>query len=270
METASVIHLSFSDLCIAAFLILLLAGLSLGLKLKLEWKIGLAASRTVVQLLIVGLILKVLFSVDSFLLVLLVAFVMLAVAGREVGVRQKRPFSGIWGYGTGTVSMFISSFTVTIFVLAAVIGNSPWYSPRYAIPLLGMILGNTMNGVSLGLDRLTQAAWEQRAVIEQKLMLGFTKDEAVSDIRRESIRNGMIPTLNSMAVAGIVSLPGMMTGQILGGTPPVEAVKYQILIMFMISAGAGFGTAFAVWFASKRLFDERHRLRLDRLKKTQG
>jgi putative ABC transport system permease protein len=75
----------------------------------------------------------------------------------------------------------------------------------------------------------------------------------------------MIPMINAMAAAGIVSLPGMMTGQILSGTPPVEAVKYQILIMFMITAGAGFGTLTAVWLAGRRLFDERQRLRLDRL-----
>jgi putative ABC transport system permease protein len=79
------------------------------------------------------------------------------------------------------------------------------------------------------------------------------------------MRVGMIPIINAMAAAGIVSLPGMMTGQILAGSPPLEAVKYQILIMFMIAAGTGFGTVIAVWIGSRRLFDERERLRLDRL-----
>ena len=77
----------------------------------------------------------------------------------------------------------------------------------------------------------------------------------------------MIPTINGMAIAGLVSLPGMMTGQILSGTPPFEAVKYQILIMFLIAAGTGFGTMVAVWLGARRLFDERSRLRLDRLRK---
>ena len=72
--------------------------------------------------------------------------------------------------------------------------------------------------------------------------------------------------INAMAAAGIVSLPGMMTGQILAGNPPMEAVKYQILVMFLITAGTGFGTLSAVWLGSKRLFDERQRLRLDRLR----
>ena len=89
---------------------------------------------------------------------------------------------------------------------------------------------------------------------------------AIRNIRRESIRSGLIPIINSMAATGVVSLPGMMTGQILGGTPPVEAVKYQILIMFLIAAGTGFGVVSAIWMSRFLIFDKRHRLRLDILK----
>ena len=78
-------------------------------------------------------------------------------------------------------------------------------------------------------------------------MLGQTARAASRDLRREAMRTGMIPILNAMAAAGVVSLPGMMTGQILAGSPPVEAVKYQILIMFLIAAGTGFGVVSAVW-----------------------
>jgi putative ABC transport system permease protein len=80
------------------------------------------------------------------------------------------------------------------------------------------------------------------------------------------MRSGMMPTINAMAVAGVVSLPGMMTGQILAGAPPIEAVKYQILIMFLVSAGTGFGTFVAISIGARRLFDGRHRLRLERLR----
>ena len=163
--------------------------------------------------------------------------------------------------------MFISSFTIALFALFVVVGNEPWYQPQYAIPLLGMLLGNTMNGIALALDRLTQTAWEQRDVIEARLMLGYSSLEAVSDIRQQVFRSGLIPIINAMAAAGIVSLPGMMTGQILAGADPVEAVKYQIMIMFLITGGAGFGTLAAVHLGVKRLFDDRERLRLDRLKR---
>ena len=85
-------------------------------------------------------------------------------------------------------------------------------------------------------------------------------------MRRDAMRAGLIPMLNAMAAAGIISLPGMMTGQILAGSPPWEAVKYQILIMFLIATGTGFGTLLAVSLGARRLFDDRHRLRLDRLR----
>ena len=97
-------------------------------------------------------------------------------------------------------------------------------------------------------------------------MLGQKDSEAIREIARDSMRAGMIPIINAMAAAGVVSLPGMMTGQILAGSPPFEAAKYQILILLLISAGTGFGATAAVWIGSKRLFDERQRLRLDRLR----
>jgi putative ABC transport system permease protein len=137
--------------------------------------------------------------------------------------------------------------------------------PQYSIPILGMLLGNTMTGVALGLDRLTEGVRRQRALIENRLMLGQPWSVAVGEIRRDAVRSGLIPIINAMAAAGIVSLPGMMTGQILSGTPPAIAVKYQILIMFVIAAGTGFGTLAAVSAGARRLFDARERLRLDRL-----
>jgi putative ABC transport system permease protein len=260
-----VIPLSFPDLLAAACLVAGLAAVSIRMRLGLGRSILTAALRTTVQLLLVGLVLEAIFTTVHPLLLLAMALLMLGVAAREVMQRQHRRFSGWWGIGTGAVSMFISSFSVALLALVLMVGVDPWYAPQYAIPLLGMLLGNTMNGVALGLDRLTATAWREARVIEARLLLGQTWPEAVRDIQRESVRAGLIPIVNAMAVAGLVSLPGMMTGQILAGSPPMEAVKYQILIMFLITTGTGFGTLAAVWLGARRLFDERHRLRLDRL-----
>ena len=265
--TATTISLSPLDLSIAALLVLALAVVSRRMKLNLSGMIVVAALRTTVQLGLVGLVLKAVFAALHPLWMALMAAVMLLAAAREVMARQQRRFAGGWGFGLGAVSMFVSSFAITIFALVTVIGVRPWYTPQYAIPLLGMMLGNTMTGIALGLDRLTEAAWERRTIIEGRLMLGHPWSEAIGEIRRSSARSAMVPTINSMAAAGLVSLPGMMTGQILGGNPPMEAVKYQILIMFIISAGTGFGALIAVWSASRRLLDDRHRLRLDRLRR---
>ncbi len=261
-----IISLSPPDLSLAALLILALAFLSWRMHLGIGSQLLIAGARTVVQLLLIGLVLEALFRNVDLGWIALLSLVMLSVAGREVMARQQRRFSGWWGYGVGTLSMFVSSFSVTVLALVVVIGTDPWYQPQYAIPLLGMLLGNTMNGIALGLDRLTSSAWTQFRVIESRLMLGHSSARAIEGIRRESIRTGLINIINAMAAAGIVSLPGMMTGQILSGTPPIEAVKYQILIMFLIAGGTGFGTLVAVWLGARRLFDERQRLRLDRLK----
>ncbi|MCG5530042.1 iron export ABC transporter permease subunit FetB [Halorhodospira halochloris] len=264
--TGEIIELQALDLAIAGALVVALAGLSWAGRLGVERSLIIAAARTVIQLLLVGLVLETLFAHATLYWVALMGLIMLLVAGREVMARQKRRFAGFWGFGLGTLAMFLSSFSVAVLALVALVQPQPWYQPQYAIPLLGMLLGNTMNGIALSVDRLTDGAWQQRDVIEAQLALGYTWSEAVEGIRRDATRSGMIPMINAMAAAGIVSLPGMMTGQILSGVPPMEAVKYQILIMFLITVGTGIGTLAAVWLASGRLFDERERLRLDRLR----
>ncbi len=265
-----IISLSPLDLSFAAILVIALSLLSVRMDLGMGRRIIKAGLRTTIQLLLVGLVLKTLFENVQPLWLVLIALVMLGAAGREAVNRQKRKFAGWWGIGVGTISMFISSFSITILALTIIINLKPWYQPQYAIPLLGMMLGNTMNGISIGLDRLTQNAWDNKSIIEARLMLGQEWTAAIHDIRSDSIRSGLIPIINAMMIAGLVSLPGTMTGQILAGAPPLEAVKYQILIMFLIAGGTGFGTMFAVSMGSRRLFDERQRLRLDRLKKTGG
>jgi len=257
------IHLTHWDLIIAAGLIIILAISSFMLQLKISRQLLIAASRNVIQLLLIGYILKFIFNSDNVFILGVIALIMLLVAGFEINARQKYPLKRYAGFKIGTSALFLSSFTMAMITLVVIVSPTPWYSPQYAIPLLGMLLGNTMNGISLGMDKLNQSIYQQRLIIEQRLMLGQDYYEAIKEIRAESIRTGMIPIVNSMAIAGLVSLPGMMTGQILSGTPPVEAVKYQILIFFLIASGTGFGIMAAVWMISKRLFDDRQRLNFE-------
>ncbi|THB75206.1 MAG: iron export ABC transporter permease subunit FetB [Desulfobulbaceae bacterium] len=261
----NVTPLSSLDLSIAAGLIVILAVLSVRLNLGLGQQMVVSAIRMTIQLLLIGIVLQSLFATSAFWMIFLISMVMLVAAGREVRVRLKRKIRGWFGFGVGVGSMFISSFSVTILALLVILKQDPWYEPRYAIPFLGMLLGNTMTGVALASDRMTSLFFEQQEIIEQRLMLGETWREAIAELRKDGIRTGMIPIINAMAAAGLVSLPGMMTGQILGGTPPVEAVKYQLLIMFLIGAGTGFGVICAVIMIERHLFDSRHRLRLEKL-----
>lgn len=259
------ISLTPVDLALSSGLVVLLSLLSFMMRLGLEKKLLLYSIRMTLQLLVIGLVLKFLFSSASSWLVLILSLFMLTIAGIEIRSRQKIRVKGFAGIGYGTLSMFISSFSITGLAIFFIIRVDPWYTPQYAIPLLGMMLGNTMSGIALSMDRFSSLIYEQQDTVEQRLLLGQTWQIATSDIRRDCMRSGMIPIINAMAAAGVVSLPGMMTGQILGGSPPVEAVKYQILIMFLIAAGTGFGVICAIWLTSHHIFDSRHRLRLERL-----
>ena len=259
------IALGYTDLALASSLVLLNAGLSLYLALGLERMFLIAALRMAVQLTLVGLVLKVLFAAASPGWTLLAALLMVLFAGREVMARQERRFAGLWGYGLGTTAMLMVALLVTVFALTTQIRPDPWYDPRYAIPVLGMILGNTMTGVALGLHALTTGAVRERAAIESQLALGATRREALRATVRGALRIALIPIINAMSATGLVALPGMMTGQILAGVDPIEAVKYQLLISLLIAGGTGIGALAAVSVGAWRLCDSRHRLRLDRL-----
>src|SRR5262245_7861353 len=135
----------------------------------------------ITQLFLVGLVLKTIFTLSSPWLTLLAAAVMVAFAGREIWARQDRRLRGMWGIGLGGTSMLLAAMIVTVFALTAQIQPTPWWSPHFALPLFGMILGNTMTGVSLGLDTLHTALHRERAAIEARLLLGFTRWESVSE-----------------------------------------------------------------------------------------
>ncbi len=246
------------------------AVLSLWLQLRLEAQLLIATLRMIIQLSLVGLLLKYLFAVASPLWTGLAALAMVLFAGREIMARQERRLAGWWGYGVGASAMLAAAAVVTVFALTTQVQPDPWYHPRYAIPLLGMILGNTMTGVALGLHTLTVTASREKVAIEARLALGHPRGEALRHVVAGALRTALMPIVNSMAATGLVSLPGMMTGQILSGVDPTEAVKYQILIMFLIAGGTGFGALVAVLAAATRITDARHRLRLDRLAAKRG
>ena len=266
----SLVLLSYWDLAVAGLLLLVNGGVSVAMALRLERPLFLAATRMVVQLTLVGLVLKQLFALQSPWLTLGVATVMVGFAGYEILGRQERTLTGGWTYGLGAGSMAFAASLVMLVALTTAVRPDPWYDPRYAIPMLGMVLGNTMSGVSLALNTLGTAAVRERAAIEARLALGCSRWEALRTQMRAALRTGMMPIINGMSATGVVSLPGLMTGQILGGVDPAEAVKYQILMMFLIAGSTGLGVLLATFGAVHRLTDARDRLRLDRLESPKG
>lgn len=260
-------QLSNFDICVAALLILINGFASLLLKLQLEWRLLVAALRTIGQLLLIGFVLEWIFRQDRWLVIAILMILMSAIAGIAAVRRTDRRFPGIWFNSLGAV--MVSSWLVTLIALTAIFPPSAWSqnTAQYAIPLLGMILGNTLNGISLGLDRLSDHLVSNRSQVELMLSLGATRWEAARDSLRSAIRTGMIPIINSMMVVGVVSLPGMMTGQLLAGAAPLDAVRYQIVIMFLIAAGTALGTLGVVLLSYRCLFNARHQFLYERITK---
>ncbi len=131
-------------------------------------------------------------------------------------------------------SMLMGTLSCLVYFLLVVVRISPWYDPQYFIPIAGMIVGNAMTGISLGVKSLVEGMTIQRAAVEEALILGATPRDASKDIINSSFDSAILPTINSMVGMGIVFLPGMMTGQILSGTVPTTAIAYQIAIMLGI------------------------------------
>ncbi|MBH8556365.1 iron export ABC transporter permease subunit FetB [Nostocaceae cyanobacterium CENA357] len=256
--TASYISISYAQLALAALFILINIGLSFALKLGLGQSLLIASVRMVVQLLLVGYLLQWVFTLRNPVLIILVALAMTIMAGISSVNRTRRRFGSI--YWNNFFSLLCGSFIVTGFTVRGIIQVHPWYDPQYLIPLLGMILGNALTGTSLALERFMEDLTNRREQIEALLTLGATRWEAAHQPIREALRIGMIPTINSMMVMGLVSLPGMMTGQILAGASPVDAIRYQIVIIFAQASGTAIATIGVVMLAFLALFNQKHQL----------
>lgn len=258
--------LSFFDVALASLLMGVNLGLSFAFRLGLARSLLIASVRMASQLLLVGYALEWIFSLAHPLPVILMALMMAGVAGVTAVNQTSHRFPGI--YWDSLVAVLGASFLITALAVLGILRLQPWFEAQYVIPLLGMVLGNAMNGVSLALDRYVQGLKQRRILIETHLALGATRWEAAHAEIREAVRIGMVPTINSMLVTGIVSLPGMMTGQILAGASPIDAVRYQILIVFMLAAATALAALSILLLAFYRLFDPRHRLRLDLLQRS--
>jgi putative ABC transport system permease protein len=260
------IELGPVQLAVSTLLVVAAGVISVVLRLGIERRLAVASVRTVVQLGLIGVVLERVFALGEPLPVVAILLLMTVFAAREASQRTSQGYRGImidaW------IAMAASCFVVGGVVTQAVVGVDPWYEPRYVIPLLGMILGNSLTGIALGLDRFLDHLAVRHAEVELRVAFGASRREALSAPLRDAVRTGLVPIVNTMSAAGIVSLPGMMTGQILAGTPPLQAVAYQIVVMFMIAAAAAGGAMLVVLLAGRHFMGGDAMLRLDQLRKT--
>ena len=228
-----IINLTVLQIAFAYIFVLIVLAIVRIRGIKREKEIIISSVRMTLQLILVGYALVYIFDHPNPLLTILIIALMEAFSiytvfkkfKKRLSIRLKRVIA--FSMCTGTLSCLL-------FFLLVVIRITPWYDPQYFIPIAGMIVGNSMTGISLGVKSLLDGMTTHRVLVEEALTLGATPYEASKEIVNNAFDAAILPTINSMVGMGIVFLPGMMTGQILSGTLPTTAIAYQIAIMLGI------------------------------------
>lgn len=254
-----IMDITLWQLISAYIFIIILLGIVKWRGIAREKEILIASIRMTLQLVIVGYILTFVFKHPNPWVTLLIVLIMVSFAIYNVYQRVKTPLHSALkmtialSLAAGTlVSLFYFDFVVIHF--------TPWFDPRYFIPIAGMIIGNAMTGITLGVQTLMEGMTSRRANVESGLMLGATPKEAARPIVNQAFDSAILPTINSMVGMGIVFLPGMMTGVILSGTDPLVAIKYQIVIMLGITGSVSLSVILFVQFGYKTFFNKRDQL----------
>lgn len=256
-----IINIQIFQLVFAYIFVLVLLFIVKQKEIGHKGEILLASVRMTIQLVAVGFVLEYVFANQNpfySLLILLImeAFAIYNIYGRVNAQISKKLKAIIAG------SMFLGTSISIFFFVLAVVGIDPWFRADYFIPLSGMLIGNSMTGISLGINHLINGFRDNKDLIENYLMLGAEPETAAKEISNRAFYNAILPTINSMMGMGIVFLPGMMTGQILAGASPIIAIKYQIAIMMGILGSVTLTVFFMVSRGTKTFFNSRKQLKI--------
>lgn len=247
-----IIDISTGKLLLAFVFILVAQAGSLFYHLGLIRDITIGAARTFVQLFLMGYVLTFILGSENLPLTVSVFVVMVVSAMFIVKGRVKETQVS---YILPTfLTMLVTYFITAVYVSAMIVGTTPWWEPRYFIPAGGMVIGNSMSAIAIALERLFRDMRLQREIVEMKLALGANYREASDDVFRNAVTAGMIPSINAMMGVGLVFIPGMMSGQILAGTDPLVAIRYQIVVMFMLVGSTAVTSLIVMLIVRKRCF----------------
>ncbi|MCI2419776.1 iron export ABC transporter permease subunit FetB [Saccharopolyspora sp. K220] len=235
-------------------LVALTAALALRHRLHLTKELVVASVRAGVQLIAVGAVLVALFEYAGLPGALGWIAFMVALGGQVAGYRGR----GLpWARTTATAGVATAS-TITLGSLVALGAISP--QPRILVPIGGMIVSGAMQATAVALRRIREQAQSSRPAIEARLSLGLSAREAFLPFQRSALRTALLPAIDSTKVVGLISLPGAMTGLILAGVDPLTAIRYQIIVMYMLLAATTIAALTATRLAERALFDSAHRL----------
>ncbi|KAG0170951.1 hypothetical protein DFQ30_001737 [Apophysomyces sp. BC1015] len=245
------------------------AFVSLALGIKLEMSLIISGVRCVVQLTMMGYVLDDVFRANNAGVVMLLSLVLVVLGAYEtVFNRSKKTFKGL--FFLMFVILFVSNFLVGILGAAFVLQEKPFWSPTKFIPIIGMLLGNSMGSVAMATERCLDQFSVHAPLLETRLAYGATRYEAGLPLAIDAIRIALLPVITQLSVMGMINIPGMMTGQLMAGTPMMEAVIYQECIMFMIAASSALGVVMVVVSCLVVLIDKHETLRNDKIKDNQN
>jgi putative ABC transport system permease protein len=258
----SYVEVSLPRLAIGLFFIAIACAVSWRLRLGLGSDLAVGTLRAAVQLVGIGYFLVFLFAHQEAWMVLALLVTMLLVAAMTCARRvQHEGATGVLvAYALAAVGGGAAVALLPMFAL--ILRPHPWFEARYLVPISGMMMSNAMNVVAQVFERVFAAARSERAIIEQLLALGASPAQATQTQTRAAVRAALIPTINGLVTVGLVALPGMMTGQVLSGAPPEQAVRYQLVIMYQLVVVAAVSGALAAFLAVRLLFTRRDQLRV--------
>lgn len=245
---------SNQGLVLAFSLVLVTMGIAYKEKLRVNKEIIISVLRAIVQLFLVGYLLKYIFHVNNNLFTTVLALIIIFNASYNA---MKRSQGIAHAFRNSFLAIFIST-GVTLGVLIAV--GTIKMIPSQLIPITGMIASNAMVAIGICYRNLNQSFRDQRQQILERLALGADLKEASLPILQETIKIGIQPTLDSAKTVGIVSLPGMMSGLIFAGVDPVHAIKYQIMVTFMLLSTTGIASLIASYLSYQSFYNERKQL----------
>lgn len=238
--------------------ILIAAAVSRWQESDLEKDLLIATFRSFVQLIAIGYLLELVFTSNSPPFTLMILVVMTVIAGRTTGNRAKKKTPNAQSIALISIGVG-SALTLALLII---LGVFP-FTPQYIIPIGGMIIGNAMTTATLVITRLTSDFNDQRNMIESKLALGATSRQASLTQFQRTIKSAMSPIIDTTKTVGIIKLPGAMTGMILAGASPLEAVQLQIIVMYMLVGAATFTGLIAAYLTYRQFFTPMHQLVFD-------
>ncbi len=249
----NIVEIEISRFIIAYFLLLIVLAVMKKCKIKQIKLLFISTIQMTIQLILAGYLLTYIFKQQQPVYTIFYVFFMMIFAIYRVISKNKSLNMRFKFYIVSTLS--ISGISIIAFFIIFVI-NENIFNPQYTIPLSGMIFGNVMTGLNLGLKTFQENLQTEREKLEALLNFGGKPSDILQPLVSRSLETALLPTLNSMIGLGIVSLPGMMTGQILSGTPPKTAILYQIVIMIAICTVVCLSVFGSLYFGHRTLYNQ--------------